>query len=121
MAKHPAEDPAFRALLDAARREHDFPGWLAGVLANVAAELGSVDALTEGRPGSWEADLVDKLVRGTVDPVGLDAYRHTPPDADYIHDTAEQMARMHERPRLTPDEADEMQERIRRLEGGETS
>ena len=24
------------------------------------------DALIEGRPGSWEADLVDRLVKGTV-------------------------------------------------------
>jgi hypothetical protein len=36
------------------------------VLAAVAAALGSSDALTQGRPGSWEADLVDRLVKGTV-------------------------------------------------------
>jgi hypothetical protein len=32
--------------------EHDFAGWLAAVLAHVAAGLGSSDALTQGRPGS---------------------------------------------------------------------
>jgi hypothetical protein len=30
------------------------------------AELGSTDALTAGRPGSWEADLVQLLAKGTV-------------------------------------------------------
>ena len=57
---------AYKAILDAARTEHDFAGWLAHVLADVAGQLGSSDALVEGRPGSWEADLVDRLVKGTV-------------------------------------------------------
>lgn len=42
---------ARRAILRAVRDEHDFGGWLAGVLASVAAELGSTFALTVGRPG----------------------------------------------------------------------
>jgi hypothetical protein len=54
------------AILAAAGEEHDFGGWLAAVLASVAAELGSSDALTAGRPGSWEAELVRRLVNGTV-------------------------------------------------------
>ena len=57
---------AAHAVLDAARSEHDFGGWLAHVLAAAAAELGSTDAVTAGRPGSWEADLVQRLVKGTV-------------------------------------------------------
>lgn len=57
---------AVETLLRAARTEHDFAGWLAQVLAQVAGQLGSSHALTEGRPGSWEADLVDRLVKGTV-------------------------------------------------------
>jgi hypothetical protein len=57
---------AGRAMLAAARSEHDFGGWLGHVLAAAAAELGSTDALTAGRPGSWEADLVQRLVKGTV-------------------------------------------------------
>ena len=57
---------AARAVLEAARSEHDFGGWLAHVLATAAAELGSTGALTAGRPGSWEADLVQRLVKGTV-------------------------------------------------------
>jgi hypothetical protein len=69
------------ALTRAARAEHDFPGWLAGILAGTATRLGSSDALIAGRPGSWEADLVDQLVKGTVgyadeylpDPVAEDA------------------------------------------------
>jgi Sigma-70, region 4 len=54
------------AITQAARGEHDFAGWLARVLAGVAGRLGSSDALTEDRPGSWEASLVDQLVKGTV-------------------------------------------------------
>ena len=59
-------DRAATAILDAVREEHDFGGWLAEVLATAAAELGSTSALTAGRPGSWEASLVQQLVHGTV-------------------------------------------------------
>ena len=64
-------EPAYtRAAADtltaAARAEHDFPGWLAVTLATAAARLGSSYALVAGRPGSWEADLVLRLVQGTV-------------------------------------------------------
>ncbi len=62
----PYTGPAVNAITQAARAEHDFGGWLAAVLAEVAGRLGSTDALTEGRPGSWEASLVDQLVKGTV-------------------------------------------------------
>jgi hypothetical protein len=68
-------DRAATAILDAVRYEHDFGGWLAQVLATAAAELGSTAALTAGRPGSWEADLVQQLVRGTVG--WDDDYLHT--------------------------------------------
>ena len=57
---------AVAAVIAAARAEHDFSGWLAQVLAAAAAQLGSSDELVIGRPGSWEAALVDQLVKGTV-------------------------------------------------------
>ncbi len=57
---------ASAAVPAAARAEHDFAGRLATVLARVASELGSSDAITAGRPGSWEADLVQQLSKGTV-------------------------------------------------------
>lgn len=57
---------AIETLLRAARTEHDFAGWLAYVLAQIAGQLGSSDALIEDRPGSWEASLIDQLVKGTV-------------------------------------------------------
>jgi hypothetical protein len=57
---------AVRAITRAARAEHDFGGWLAAVLAEAAGQLGGSDELTIGRPGSWEADLVDRLVKGMV-------------------------------------------------------
>ena len=64
-------DPAYtrqavKALAAAVDREHDFSGWLADVLARVAAIKGSSTALTAGRPGSWEAALVQQLLAGTV-------------------------------------------------------
>jgi hypothetical protein len=64
-------DPAYtrqavKAMARAVEHEHDFAGWLASVLARVAAARGSSDALTAGRPGSWEASLVDQLVKHTV-------------------------------------------------------
>jgi hypothetical protein len=61
-----AEDQAVAAVLAAVEQEHDFGGWLAAVLATAAAELGSSAALTAKRPGSWEADIVQQLVRGAV-------------------------------------------------------
>jgi hypothetical protein len=57
---------AVQAVLAAVEREPDFGGWLAGVLAVAAAELGGSGALTVGRPGSWEAAHVRGLVHGTV-------------------------------------------------------
>jgi hypothetical protein len=73
-------DRAATAIVDAVRGEHDFSGWLAHVLATAAAELGSTAALTAGRPGSWEANLVQQLVRGTVgwDDDHLGDYAHEP-------------------------------------------
>ena len=64
--EHSYTDRAATAIVDAVREEHDFSGWLAQILATAAAELGSTAALTAGRPGSWEADLIQQLVRGTV-------------------------------------------------------
>jgi hypothetical protein len=57
---------AHTAILTAVREKHDFGGWLAGVLASVAADLGSTSALTAGRTGSWEAEHVRGLANGTV-------------------------------------------------------
>lgn len=57
---------AHTAVLAAAQAEHHLAGWLAALLAGVAADLGSTDPLTAGRPGSWEAELVTRLTKGTV-------------------------------------------------------
>jgi hypothetical protein len=66
---------AVDAITEAARRERDLGGWLSLVLVYAAARLGSLDALTSGRPGSWEASLVDHLARGLVpDDAGLRPY-----------------------------------------------
>jgi hypothetical protein len=57
---------AIDAIAEAVDAERDFGGWLSLVLVYVAARKGSVDALTAGRPGSWEAAHVDHLARGLV-------------------------------------------------------
>jgi hypothetical protein len=57
---------AATAVLAAARAEHDFAGWLASIRASVASELGPSDAITVGRPGSWEAALIQQLVKHTA-------------------------------------------------------
>jgi hypothetical protein len=67
---------AVEAVTQAARAEHDLPGWLSLVLVLAAAQLGSLDSLTAGRPGSWEAELVDRLARGLAgDDDGLAHFR----------------------------------------------
>ncbi len=68
---------AVEAVTQAVASEPDLAGWLAGVLATVAARKGSSDALTAGRPGSWESSLVSQLLKGTVgyEDEALDAYR----------------------------------------------
>jgi hypothetical protein len=80
---HPSQDPptmshtpitspddctqqAATAVLAAAGSEDDFAGRLVAVLARVASELGSSGVITAGRLGSWEADLVQQLVKGTI-------------------------------------------------------
>lgn len=72
---------AHAAILVAVHDQHDFGGWLVSVLARVEAELGSTGALTAGRPGSWESELVQQLVKGTV---GC--------DDDYLADYKEQLS-----------------------------
>jgi hypothetical protein len=45
----------------------EIAGWLAGALGSVARELpGGAASLLVRRPGSWEADLVRRLVNGTT-------------------------------------------------------
>lgn len=66
MPDSPYSRSAVEAMARAVDAEPDFAGWLAACLARVAAIKGSADALTAGRPGSWEAALVDQLVKGTV-------------------------------------------------------
>lgn len=58
---------AIRALTALAREtEHDFPGLLAGILAQVAGNLGSSYAVIASREGSWEAADIYHLLAGTV-------------------------------------------------------
>lgn len=50
----------------AAAEPVDFADLAAQVLTAVAANVGGVDMLLAGRSGSWEADLVRRLVEGTA-------------------------------------------------------
>lgn len=58
----------------------DFADIACHVLTAVAANLGGVDELLAGRPGSWEADLIRQIVHGTAgyDPAGLKPWRTEP-------------------------------------------
>lgn len=57
---------AVAVLTEAARTIEDFAGFLSAACAGAAANLGSLDQLIAGRPGSWEAELVWQLLTGTV-------------------------------------------------------
>jgi hypothetical protein len=57
---------AAAAVTRAAEEEHDFGGWLAVILCQAAARLGSSEHLVMGRDGSWEAEHVLALVRKTA-------------------------------------------------------
>jgi hypothetical protein len=60
----------------------DFSDFLASALGAVAANVGSANRITAGRPGSWESDALSQLVAGTVgydaDPVVLAPRRTLP-------------------------------------------
>lgn len=76
MIKTGSEDPvhldALRVLTAAARRtdDHrqplDYAGFLALVIASVAANVGGPERLLAGRSGSWESSHLEGLIRGTV-------------------------------------------------------
>lgn len=53
---------AVAAIRAAVNDQQDFPGWLAVVLATVAKDLPQGPyGLIAGRPGSWEAEHVERL------------------------------------------------------------
>lgn len=56
----------------------DFADLVAHVLTSVAANLGGVEALLAGRPGSWEAAAVNDLVTGTAHGDEIHRYRTEP-------------------------------------------
>lgn len=64
----------------AINRDRDFADFLANVLATTAANVGGPERLLAGRPGSWEAGLIEDLLRGTVgtDPDSWWTYRTQP-------------------------------------------
>ncbi len=72
---------AHRAILQAVRDEHDFGGWLAGVLASASADLGSTFALTAGTPRLVGGQPRPAARQGTVgyDDDYLDDYRRPLP------------------------------------------
>jgi hypothetical protein len=74
---------AVAAIRRAVASEPSFPEWLAATLATAISDRGS-RTLTDGRPASWEADLVRRLIVGTVgeDDEGLPEYRTWPGGPD---------------------------------------
>ncbi len=56
----------------------DFADTLADILVVVAANMGSVEGLLRGRPTSWEADLIHRLITGAEAEEDLPARRTEP-------------------------------------------
>lgn len=75
---------AITALTAIARSTHpggapvDFADALADIVTTVAANVGSLEQLLAGRPGSWEADHVARLVDGTAPEDELPSRRTDP-------------------------------------------
>lgn len=75
---------AIAALTAIARSTHpggaqvDFADALADIVTTVAANVGSLERLLLGRPGSWEADHVARLVEGTAPEDELPSRRTDP-------------------------------------------
>lgn len=65
-------DATVAALTAAVQLDHpqhgavDFSDFLANALGSVAANVGSADRLTAGRPGSWESGVLGHLLGGAV-------------------------------------------------------
>lgn len=55
------------AILDSVRAGDDLGDVLSAALGSAADELGSVEALVAGRPGSWEAEHVRALAMQYAD------------------------------------------------------
>ena len=87
--RQPVDDSlvdAIKIMTDAARRrrpdgqQSDFADFVAQVLASTAANVGGPDNLLAGRPGSWEADCVSRLIEGVMgtDPHYWQGFRTEP-------------------------------------------
>ena len=74
------EDAVIATIVKAATCGLDFGGWLAGILAAAAAQMGSTEALLASRPGSWEAAAIREFLHSTVgyDDEDLNTYRREP-------------------------------------------
>lgn len=88
----------------------DFAGFLAGALAAVTGNVGSIERMTAGRPGSWEADLLNQLLLGTLgdDPADLLRARTEPVIvplnvAQLVYDEWEYLGSPEERAAKLPD------------------
>jgi hypothetical protein len=76
---------AVAAVREAVENQISFPEWLAAVLATAVSDHKDGGyALVARRPGSWEADLVRRLIDGTVgeDDEMLSTFRSYPGGPD---------------------------------------
>ena len=56
----------------------DWAAFVTAALAGAAANVGGVDTILSGRPGSWEASVVGDVVRAAVGHDELALWRHRP-------------------------------------------
>ena len=55
-----------RTRADGTQEPDDFADFLTSAVAAVAANLGSAERVTKGRPGSWEASCVQSMLQGAL-------------------------------------------------------
>lgn len=101
---------------DAAPEQMDWAEFVTLALAGAAANIGGIEAILNGRPGSWEADGVRNLLISTVGYDETDLWRHRTEPIDitlYVDEIAAERAW----PRaVTTDYDDAIQEISRRWE-----
>lgn len=77
MAQDDYDRQAFRAMVRAAAKAPDFAGWLTDILVAVTVQVGGIETLLSGRPGSWESACLEDWMRsaGCEIPEVAEGYR----------------------------------------------
>lgn len=83
------EREAFMALRRAWAQEHDFAAFLTGVVTAVCADVGGVEELIAGRPGSWESAKIEDWMESAGCRSDLAAQAHAEHAEELLAETTE--------------------------------